>query len=131
MDAAMPRKKEIHTSNRKLAAEVTASHKVPKTVYGCTVESHESTRQRVEPSLPKKHEDHIAGKGFTSMTHYNLAHKLILIPQAMKILDAKAAVDKERKNSRQFQHEIWNKSRAQRRLFWKHKEIKRKSTMPH
>ena len=29
-DAVMPCKKEIHTSNRKLAAEVTASHEVPK-----------------------------------------------------------------------------------------------------
>ena len=54
VDAAMPGKKETHTSNRKLAAEVTASHKVPKTIYGLTVESHESTRQRVEPSLRKK-----------------------------------------------------------------------------
>ena len=54
VDAAMPRKKETHTSNRKLAVEVTASHNFPKTVYGFVVESHESTRQRVEPSLRKK-----------------------------------------------------------------------------
>ena len=26
--------------------------KIPKTIYGCTVESHESTRQRVESSVP-------------------------------------------------------------------------------
>ena len=31
------------------------------------------------------------------MTHYNLVYKFIPMPQAMKILDAKAAVDKERK----------------------------------
>ena len=36
------------------------------------MEAHESTRQRVESSLLTKHEDRIAGKGFTSMTHYNL-----------------------------------------------------------
>ena len=30
-----------------------------------------------------------------SMTHYNLVHKFIPAPQAMKIPDAKAAVDKE------------------------------------
>ena len=42
-----------------------------KTVYGCMVESHEPTRQRADSSQSKKHEDHIAGKGFTSMTHYN------------------------------------------------------------
>ena len=29
------------------------------------------------------------------MTHYNLVHKFISIPQAIKIPDAKAAVDKE------------------------------------
>ena len=29
------------------------------------------------------------------MTHYNLVHKFIPMPQAMKILDALAAVDKE------------------------------------
>ena len=54
MDAAMPCKKEIHTRNRELAPDVTASHKVPKTIYGCMVDFHESTRQRVEPSLPVK-----------------------------------------------------------------------------
>ena len=50
-----------------------------------------------EWNLPtkKKHEDHIAGKGFTSMTHYNFVHKYIPMPEAMKIPDARAAVDKE------------------------------------
>ena len=65
-DAALPCKKDIHTGDRKLAAEVTASHNFPKTIFGCTVESHESTRQRVEPPLPGEHEDHIAGRGKTS-----------------------------------------------------------------
>ena len=36
-----------------------------------------------------------AGKGFTSMTHYNLVHEFIPMPQPMKIPDAKATVDKE------------------------------------
>ena len=34
------------------------------------------------------------------MTHYNLVHKFIPMPQAMKIPDAKAAVDKEWKKAR-------------------------------
>ena len=55
----------------------------------CFVEAHESTRQRLESSLPEDHEDHIAGEGFTSMTHYNLVHKFIPMSQAMKIPDAK------------------------------------------
>ena len=41
------------------------------------------------------HEDHIAGKGFTWMTHYNFVHKFIPMPEAMKIPDPRAAVDKE------------------------------------
>ena len=57
--------------------------------------SHESTRQRVESSQLPNHEDHIAGKGFTSMSHFILVHKFIPMPQAMKIPDAKVAVDKE------------------------------------
>ena len=46
-------------------------------------------------SLPTHHEDHIAGKGDNSLNHYNLVHKFISMPQAMKIPAAEAAVDKE------------------------------------
>ena len=49
----------------------------------------------MESSPPKDHVDHIAGKGYNSMTHYNLVHKFIPMRQAMKIPDAKEAVDKE------------------------------------
>ena len=59
------------------------------------MEAHEPTRQRLESSLPKDHEDHIAEKGFNTLRQYNLVHKFILVPQAMKIPDSKAAVDKE------------------------------------
>ena len=34
-------------------------------------------------------------KGENSLQHYNLVHKFILLPQAMKIPAAKAAIDKE------------------------------------
>ena len=53
------------------------------------------TRMRMENSEPSYHEDHIAGKGENSLQHYNLVHKFIPMPQAMKIPAAKAAVDKE------------------------------------
>ena len=59
------------------------------------MEAHESTRQCLESSLPKNHEDHIAGKGYTSMTHCHSVHKFIPMLQAMKIPDAKATVNKE------------------------------------
>ena len=68
-----------------------------KTRSSCITEAHESTRQRVESVTKRIHEEHIAGKGQNSVLHYNLVHKFIPMPQAMKIPDAKAAVDKERK----------------------------------
>ena len=43
----------------------------------------------------KYHEDHIAGKGDNSLQQYNMVHKFIPMPQAMKIPAAKAAMDKE------------------------------------
>ena len=67
-----------------------------KTKLACILEADdESTRMRMENSIPHHHEDHIAGKGENSLQHYNLVHKLIPMPQAMKIPAAKAAVDKE------------------------------------
>ena len=66
-----------------------------KTRLACILEADESTRERMGESLPNHHEDHIAGKGDNSLQHFNLVHKYILMPQAMKIPAAKAAVDKE------------------------------------
>ena len=63
-----------------------------KTKYACTVEADESMRIRMEGS---HHEDHFAAKGINSLSRYNLVHKFIPMPQAMKIPDAKAAVEKE------------------------------------
>ena len=51
--------------------------------------------KRLEGTLHKDHQDHIAGKGINSLNHYNLVHKFILMPQAMKVPDAKDAVEKE------------------------------------
>ena len=66
-----------------------------KSKRACILEADESTRLRMGESLPNHHEDHIAGKGNNSLQHYNLVHKFIPMPQAMKIPAAKAAVDKE------------------------------------
>ena len=71
-----------------------ASNKL-KTKLECILEADESTRMRIGNSIPHHHEDHIAGKGENSLQHYNLVHKFIPMPQAMKIPAAKAAVDKE------------------------------------
>ena len=49
------------------------------------LEADESTRMRMGNSIrPHHHEDLIAGKGENSLQHYNLVHKFIPIPQAMK-----------------------------------------------
>ena len=66
-----------------------------KTKYACIVEADESTRIRLEGAPYRYHEDHIAAKGLNSLSHYNLVHKFIPMPQALKIPDAKAAVDNE------------------------------------
>ena len=66
-----------------------------KSKFACILEASESTRMRMEESLPNYHEDHVAGKGNNSLQHYNLVHIFIPMPEAMKIPAAKAAVDKE------------------------------------
>ena len=73
-----------------------------------------------ESSQSKTHEDRIAGKGLTSMTHYNLVHKFIPVPLTMKIPDAKAAVDKEWRKLETIPAWDLGKSRVKRRLFGKH-----------
>ena len=68
----------------------------------CILEAGESTRLRMGESLPSHHEDHIAGNGNNSLQHYNLVHKFIPMLEAMKMPDAKAAVEKEWRNWRKF-----------------------------
>ena len=66
-----------------------------KSKLACILEASESTRLRMEESLPNHHEDHVKGKEDNSLQHYDLVQKFVLIHQAMKIPAAKAAVDKE------------------------------------
>ena len=55
-------------------------------------------RIRLEGVPQRYHEDHIAAKGINSLSHYNSVHSFIPMPQAMKVPDAKAAVEKEWEN---------------------------------
>ena len=66
-----------------------------KTKLACIGEAPESLRKRMVSNLPRNHEEHIAARGFNSMKHFNLVHKFIPMPQAMKIPDSTAAFDKE------------------------------------
>ena len=70
-----------------------ASNKI-KTKLTCILEASESTRLRMEESMPIHHEDHIAGKGNNSLQHYNLVHKFIPMPQAIKIPAVKTGMGK-------------------------------------
>ena len=74
-----------------------------KSKFACILEASEATRMRMEESLPKYHEDQIAGKGCNSLQHYNLVHKFIPMPQAMKIPQQKQQWMKNRKNLKRFQ----------------------------
>ena len=60
----------------------------------CIVEADESTRNRLEGTLPND-DDHIAGKGSHSLNHDKLVLKFILVPKVREIREAETAVDKE------------------------------------
>ena len=90
MQAAMPCKIRERTYKETFRKPDTS-----KTKYACIVEADESTRKRLEWTLHKDHEDHIAGEGIKSLDRYNPVHKFIPMPKAMKMPDAKAAADKE------------------------------------
>ena len=66
-----------------------------KTKCACIVDADESMRMGLEGVPCRYHEDHIAAKGINSLNHFNLVHKFIPMPQALKIPDAKAAVENE------------------------------------
>ena len=91
MPPAMPSKTSKickHGETRGKSNEITSK-------LACILDASESTRLRMEESLPNYHEDHIAGKDDNSLQHYNLVHKFVPVPQTMKIPTAKAAVEKE------------------------------------
>ena len=83
----MPCQKGIkkRSSFEETEAKSCESNKIPEVKDACIVEAWSHAH----------HEDHIAGKGYNAMIHCNLVHKFILMPQVMKIPDAKAAEDKE------------------------------------
>ena len=95
LETPMPPAMPCKTSKNSKHGETRGKTSEFKSKLACILEASESTRMRMEDSLPNYHEDHIAGKGDNSLQHYNLVHKFIFMPQAMKIPAAKASVDKE------------------------------------
>ena len=90
MPPAMPCKIPIKSSG-----EAHRSIGKRKTKYACVVDADESTRPRLQGAVHKHYQDHITAKGMNSLNLYNLVHKFIPMPQAMKIPDGKEAVEKE------------------------------------
>ena len=88
MPAAMPCKTPIKSRGEPTAILGNARQNT-------LVDADESTRPRLEGAGQKPHQDQITAKGMSSITHYSLVHKFIPMPQASKISDAKAAVEKE------------------------------------
>ena len=60
-----------------------------KTKLACILEADEATRMHMGNSMPHYQQDHIAGKGENSSQHYNLVHKFVPLPQAIKIQQEK------------------------------------------
>ena len=121
MSYKMVTRKRLRKLRETVASEDTNPHK--KIKCACIVETYKSKRKRHESTLPRNHEDHIAEKGSNSINNYNLVHKFIPMPQAMKIPSAK--------RMRKFQLGSWIKCTARKMTFWKHKRRKGKSTLPH
>ena len=90
-DRAMPCK----ISKKRKRGETRGKSNEFKSRLACILEASESTRLRMEESLPNYHEDHVAVRGDNSLQHFNFVHKFVLMPQAVNIPAAKAAVDKE------------------------------------
>ena len=76
MPAAMPCKTPIN-SGAETFCGIGKSKK-----NACIVEADESTRIRLEGVPYRYHEDHIAAKRMNSLSHYNLVHKFVPMPQA-------------------------------------------------
>ena len=93
-----------------------------KKKHACIVESHESTRQRAESSLTTNHEDHIASKTKNFFDPLQFCAQVYSDATSDENSRCKKLPwPRNAKSSRQTQHGIWKKSRAKRRLFWKHK----------
>ena len=97
-----------------------------KSKPACVLEASESTRLRMEDSLPNYHEDRIAGKGDSSLQHYNLVHKII--PHASSNEDTRSkSICVFRMGGRG----TWQKSEVNQRWSMKQGRRAQKFILPH
>ena len=64
------------------------------------MEADETTRKRLERTIHKDLEDFIAGREINSLSHHNLVHKFIPMPQALKTREAEATGEERMAKSR-------------------------------
>ena len=93
-----------------------------KTRLACILEADESTRLRMDESLPNHHEDRIAGKGDNSLQHYNLVHKFFLCLKPWRFPQQRQQWIKNGRNWKRFRRGTWQKSERQR---WSMKQGRR------
>lgn len=79
---------------KKTFADAREKHSFPESPAKATKEIGRTTR-RGKPHAKRRHQERVAPKGCVSMTHYGLVHAPVTMKKAMKIPDAKKAVDKE------------------------------------
>ena len=93
MPCKMVRRKRLKEQRETVASGDTHPHKRKQVCLHCG--NSRIDNESLEFTLPRNHDDHIAERGFNSLTHYHSVFKFIPMPQALKIPDAKAAVNKE------------------------------------
>ena len=108
---AMPCK----TSKKRKHGETRGKTNDSKSKFACILETSESTRLRMEESLPKYHEDHIAGKGDNSLQHYNLVHKNFLCLNPWRFTQQQQLWTKNGRNLKRFRRGTWPKSEVNQR----------------
>ena len=69
MEAAMACKLKTTKSSYRHRETESGSNRIRKSKHARIAEAHESTRKRLERTPSKDHEDHIAEKGFNSLSH--------------------------------------------------------------
>ena len=84
MESTVPCKLKTTKSSFRHRETCSESNEIQTSKHACIVEAHESTRNRFEKTPPKDEDEHIAEKVFISLSNYNLAHRFILMRQAMK-----------------------------------------------
>ena len=107
---------ERHPSIVKTSAKPKIGNKKRfKTMYDCTVESHESARRRVESSRPKNHDDHtLQAKDLLRCSISTWYTSSFQCHKRWKFRMQKKQWTRNGKSSRRSQHGIWKTSKAKR-----------------